>query len=175
LQFLYDANATCVVAETLDGKIVGCGTAKLAADDASDCLIRGTNQSSPSGDKEGHILTLAVDPSWRRRGIGRDILETLVIQIRALCTRQARLSKGVGQNHSLRAIVLQTCAGNLGALKFYEVCGYQRQGLKKGYYGSGKDAIPMKLSLVQDGFNEGDKMEVDKEKSATIRKWVAVY
>jgi len=114
-----------------------------------------------------------VDPLWRRKGIGRDILKTLVIQIRALCARQARLSRGVGQSHSLRAIVLQTCAGNLGALKFYEVCGYQRQGLKRGYYGSGRDAIPMKLSLV-DSF-ERDKTDVDKEKSATIRKWVAVY
>ena len=36
---------------------------------------------------------------------------------------------------TLKSVVLQTSAANLAALKFYEVCGYQRQSLKVGYYG----------------------------------------
>jgi len=66
LQFLYDASAICIIVEDLQGQIIGCGTAKV---------IKGDTLST--SEREGHILTLAVDPSWRRRGIGRDILEVL--------------------------------------------------------------------------------------------------
>jgi ribosomal protein S18 acetylase RimI-like enzyme len=65
-QFLYDSSTTCIVAEGVNGEIIGCGTAKVARKDAYDCAER-----------EGHILTLAVDPSWRRRGIGRGLLEVM--------------------------------------------------------------------------------------------------
>ena len=68
LQFLYDSSATCVIAEDFDGQIIGCGTAKLVRRDTSN-----------SHEVEGHVLTLAVDPSFRRRGIGRDILEVLYV------------------------------------------------------------------------------------------------
>lgn len=125
--------ATCIVAEDTEGKIIGCGTAKVVRRDLSDSVER-----------DGHVLTLAVDPNWRRRGIGRDILEVfikylvvanlkaLVLQIRTIC---ARLSKQKGQTIVLKSVVLQANARNLPALKFYEGCGYQRQALKAGYYG----------------------------------------
>jgi len=64
LQFLYDASAACVIAEDPDGNIIGCGTAKVTKRDASTPMER-----------DGHVLTLAVDPSWRRRGVGTDLLE----------------------------------------------------------------------------------------------------
>jgi ribosomal protein S18 acetylase RimI-like enzyme len=67
-QFLYDSSATCVVAEDLEGNIIGCGTAKVVRRD----------QSSTS-EQVGHILTLAVDPAWRRRGIGRGVLEVFFL------------------------------------------------------------------------------------------------
>jgi ribosomal protein S18 acetylase RimI-like enzyme len=63
LQFLYDSTAACIIVEDLEGQIVGCGTAKVIHRDLS------------TDDREGHILTLAVDPAFRRRGIGREILE----------------------------------------------------------------------------------------------------
>jgi ribosomal protein S18 acetylase RimI-like enzyme len=99
---------------------------------------------SDNVERDGHVLTLAVDPNWRRRGIGREVLEVftqyiviahlkaLVLQIRTIC---ARLSKQEGQTIVLKSIVLQANARNLPALKFYERCGYQRQALKAGYYG----------------------------------------
>ena len=68
MQFLYDSSATCVIAEDLEGQIIGCGTAKVVRRDTSD-----------NHEGEGHVLTLAVDPSFRRRGIGRDILEVFFI------------------------------------------------------------------------------------------------
>jgi len=160
LQFLYDASATCVVAEDLDGNIIGCGTAKVTKRDASTPMER-----------DGHVLTLAVDPSWRRRGVGTDLLEALVLQIRAICVR---ISKQRGQHMTLKSVVLQTSAANLAALKFYEVCGYQRQSLKVGYYGGGKDAIPMRLSLA-DGTGKTRVGGAEMARTASGRNWVAVY
>ena len=65
LQFLYDNASVCVVAENTEGVIIGCGTAKVVR----------TGDVGSGLEREGHILTLAVDPAWRRRGIGRDLLE----------------------------------------------------------------------------------------------------
>jgi GNAT superfamily N-acetyltransferase len=65
---LYDSASVCVVAETAEGVIVGCGTAKVVRRDVGAGLER-----------EGQILTLAVDPAWRRRGIGRDLLEVSIL------------------------------------------------------------------------------------------------
>ena len=62
LQFLYDSSSTCIVAENEDGQIIGCGTAKV---------------SRRNMEYEGHVLTLAVIPAWRRKGVGRDILEVI--------------------------------------------------------------------------------------------------
>ena len=77
LQFLYDASATCVVAEDMDGNIIGCGTAKVTKRDVSTPMER-----------DGHVLTLAVDPSWRRRGVGTDLLEVwLADEIGLTCRR----------------------------------------------------------------------------------------
>jgi ribosomal protein S18 acetylase RimI-like enzyme len=55
-----------------------------------------------------------------------------VFQVQAVC---AKLSAQNGLEVVLKAVILQTSARNLSALKFYEECGYQRQGLKTGYYG----------------------------------------
>jgi ribosomal protein S18 acetylase RimI-like enzyme len=74
MQFLYDAAAICVVAESLvSGEIVGCGTAKVVCPD-----MRNTTELS------GHILTLAVDPAWRRKGVGRDVLEVGDFEMRLM-------------------------------------------------------------------------------------------
>jgi ribosomal protein S18 acetylase RimI-like enzyme len=70
-QFLYDSSTTSVVAEDGEGNIIGCGTAKVVPKDLS-----------PNPERVGHILTLAVDSAWRRRGIGRDILEVALLCVR---------------------------------------------------------------------------------------------
>lgn len=53
-------------------------------------------------------------------------------QIKLVC---ARLSRQEGVNIPLKSVVLQTSARNAAALKLYEKCGYQPQGLQTGYYG----------------------------------------
>lgn len=64
---MYDSATTCVVAENAEGVIIGCGTAKVVRRD-------GLNVN----ERAGHILTLAVDPTWRRQGLGRDLLEVTI-------------------------------------------------------------------------------------------------
>lgn len=105
----------------------------------------------------------------------------MVLQIRTVC---ARLSSQTGQRIHLKSVVLQTSSRNLAALKFYEGCGYQRQGLKAGYYGGvssvlcslniqGKDAIPMMLPLPEIATKsvKGEEMV----RSTSGRNWVALY
>jgi len=55
-----------------------------------------------------------------------------MVQIQLICVR---LSQQEGVKVILKSIVLQASVHNTIALRFYEECGYQRQGLQTGYYG----------------------------------------
>jgi ribosomal-protein-alanine N-acetyltransferase len=68
---------------------------------------------------EAEILTLGVDPAYRRRGIARALLEGLYA--RAL---------SVGANR----VVLEVAAGNDGAMRLYENGGFRRVGQRPNYY-----------------------------------------
>jgi len=64
---------------------------------------------------EAEILNLAVDPTFRRRGIASRLLARL---------RAETASK----------IYLEVRASNTGAQAFYEQMGYRREGERKAYY-----------------------------------------
>lgn len=96
------------------------------------------------------------------------------------------MSRQKGRSIVLRSVVLQASARNLAALKFYEVCGYQRQGLLTGYYGrvhllsftytdfKGRDAIPMRLFLTE-GSGKSNSTGEEMARTPSGAKWVAVY
>ena len=76
---------------------------------------------------EGELLNLAVDPAFRRRGIGRRMV--------------ARLTAG----HP-GVLWLEVRESNLGARKFYESLGFRETGCRPGYYSdSGEGAIVMNV------------------------------
>ncbi len=82
---------------------------------------------------EGHILTFAVHPEFRKLGIAsvliRDILEHL---------------KGEG----CRFVFLEVRASNSGARKIYEKFGFRELGIRKNYYLTPvEDAIVMVLKF----------------------------
>jgi ribosomal-protein-alanine N-acetyltransferase len=78
---------------------------------------------------EGQITNIAVAPPWRRRGVGRQLLNALV--------RQA-------QTEGLRLLSLEVRANNAAAQNLYKACGFEPAGLRRGYYAdTGEDAIIM--------------------------------
>lgn len=71
---------------------------------------------------ETEILTLAVSPRFQRRGLGRQLIEKI-------------FPKG--------QIFLEVSVSNTAAMALYEVCGFVRAGVRRGYYQDGSDAIVM--------------------------------
>jgi ribosomal-protein-alanine N-acetyltransferase len=84
---------------------------------------------------EGEVLTVAVDPAARRKGVGR-----------ALMTAAAETAKACGAEH----IFLEVAEDNDAAQALYAVSGYEPAGRRPGYYarGLGKvDAILLRARL----------------------------
>jgi ribosomal-protein-alanine N-acetyltransferase len=76
---------------------------------------------------EAHITLLLVHPDHRRRGLGGQILGALL---------QA------AQGRSLSWATLEVGTKNQGAIALYEAWGFERVGIRKGYYQkTGEDAL----------------------------------
>lgn len=69
--------------------------------------------------RRGHVFTLNVHPSARRRGHGRRLLEACEARLRALGAAR---------------VVLEVNVGNAAAIALYEGVGYARRGRLRGYY-----------------------------------------
>ncbi|RJX22629.1 MAG: ribosomal-protein-alanine N-acetyltransferase [Ammonifex sp.] len=84
---------------------------------------------------EGHITNIAVHPSFRRQGIGRQILQDLV--------RRA-------VENGLNRMTLEVRPSNIAARKLYQKFGFVEKGLRKRYYqDNNEDAIIMWLEHLQ--------------------------
>jgi len=68
----------------------------------------------------GHILTLDVLPTQRRRGIGRRLLNEL---------------ESIFYQKNISVSYLEAREDNVAAVRLYERMGYKRIGKLKGYYG----------------------------------------
>lgn len=77
----------------------------------------------------GWISTIAVDPRFRRRGIGLALLHACEIKL------------GVAQSR------LTVRISNQGAITMYEKDGYKTRDIWKAYYNDGEDGIVMEKSL----------------------------
>ncbi len=74
--------------------------------------------------QDGHIISIAVQPHHRRKGIGRELL------LRAMKTSH------------LKKVWAEVRRGNQGAQAFYSKMGFQMTGLVPNYYGN-EDALIM--------------------------------
>jgi ribosomal-protein-alanine N-acetyltransferase len=84
---------------------------------------------------EAEILTVAVDPAARRRGWGAALVE---------------MAAGIAKEARAFEMFLEVAADNLAAIKLYEATGFERVGLRKGYYphpDGAKDAVVMRRAL----------------------------
>jgi ribosomal-protein-alanine N-acetyltransferase len=83
-------------------------------------------------DDEAHLLLLAVDPSWRRRGIGAALVEWL---------EASALVAGIGQ------VWLEARITNLSARAFYAHLGYREIRQVAGYYSGVEASVRMARDL----------------------------
>ncbi len=97
----------------IDGAVVGYVLGWFAADQAE-------------------ILSIAVDPHRRTRGVGRALLDHFVATV-AL--------------HGASHVLLEVRASNGSAIALYEAKGLVRMGRRKKYYADGEDALTYRLEL----------------------------
>jgi [ribosomal protein S18]-alanine N-acetyltransferase len=85
---------------------------------------------------EAEIITLAVAPSARHRGIGQHLVEAALTQL---------------QQRDVARIFLEVASDNVGAIALYTKAGFKLMGRRKGYYtrkgGPPVDALTMSYAL----------------------------
>ena len=85
------------------------------------------------GDDAAHLVLLAVQPTFRRTGIGRQLVAWLEDTARVAGTFTIRL---------------EVRSGNTAARAFYAALGYRESGHLRGYYQGLEDAIQLSRSLA---------------------------
>ena len=84
---------------------------------------------------EAHVTTFAVDPRWRRRGIGEHLLLALLDLAVARRAREA---------------TLEVRLSNLPARRLYEKYGFKPVGIRPRYYSdNGEDALIMTTDALE--------------------------
>ncbi len=84
-----------------------------------------------------HVMNLAVDPAWRRRGVASLLLERLF-----------EITRG----DSRRGYTLEVRVSNHAAISLYERFGFRSKGIRRGYYTDNReDALIMWRDLVPEG------------------------
>ena len=82
---------------------------------------------------ELHLLELASHPEHRRRGFARALLGALIAHAR---------------EHKKRLLLLEVRCSNQGAITLYESAGFQKTGVRRGYYSdTGEDAVEMRITF----------------------------
>ena len=81
---------------------------------------------------EAEILSVAVAPSWRGRGLARPMLD---LHLRRLA--------GLGA----RAVFLEVGETNAAATRLYRKAGFYEVGRRKGYYSGGATALVLRRDL----------------------------
>ena len=84
--------------------------------------------------EEAEILTLAVAPPARGRGLGRALLQATISKARQM---------------GAKACFLEVGADNPAALALYAGLGFTKVGARKAYY-NGRDALVLRLPLTGD-------------------------
>lgn len=99
---------------------------KAVDDDVMIGFVAGEKRSSQSS---GWIATLAVDPQYQRRGIGRALLK--------VCEERLGMPR----------VKLTVRVSNRGAISLYEQEGYRTVDIWARYYNDGEDGLVMEKSF----------------------------
>ena len=83
----------------------------------------------------GHIVSIAIDPNFRGRGLGKILMRKA---IEYFIRRGATL------------VYLECRISNTSAIRFYESLGFEKSGIIRRYYADGEDAVVFKLDLTRE-------------------------
>ncbi len=78
--------------------------------------------------EEGEILRIGVLPTYRRQGIGKQVLSRILERL---------------QSQGVEKVFLEVRASNVAAQGLYGKMGFSVIGKRKGYYHGGEDAVMM--------------------------------
>lgn len=81
---------------------------------------------------EAEVLTLAVAPGFRRRGVAREMMSVLIEDLRRRGTK---------------LLYLEMAAKNRSAEGLYSSLGFSQVGRRKEYYRDGTDALVLRLAI----------------------------
>jgi ribosomal-protein-alanine N-acetyltransferase len=81
---------------------------------------------------EADVQTIAVAPRSQGRGLGRELLDALVVE---------------AQRRGCTQLFLEVRVDNAAAIGLYERAGFERQGRRTNYYGNGIDALVLRRRL----------------------------
>lgn len=109
--------------------------ATVAADPLSFLLVEGDAAflAGRAVAGEAELLTLAVAPEARRRGLGRRLVARFVYQARARGAAEA---------------FLEVAADNAAAIGLYRAAGFALAGRRRDYYAPGADALVLRRPLT---------------------------
>lgn len=68
---------------------------------------------------EGDITNIVIDETYRGRGLGKKLTETLLLE---------------GEKNGIRAFTLEVRAGNERAIHIYEQLGFVQEGIRRNFY-----------------------------------------
>ncbi len=80
-----------------------------------------------------HVLNFAVHPGWRRRGVGRAMVEKMVTKL---------------SDHHRTRITLDVRESNLAAQLFFKSCGMFATKVMRGFYDGDEDAYRMEYRIA---------------------------
>ncbi len=90
---------------------------------------------------EGEIARIAVDVSWRRQGVGREILE----QVEKICAEK-----------DITKLLLDVRESNVAARKFYARYGFCEDGVRKDFYDKPKENAVLMSKAITTGNSNKD-------------------
>jgi ribosomal-protein-alanine N-acetyltransferase len=82
--------------------------------------------------REGHIVSVAVLPSWRRKDIASQLVQEL-------CS--------IFKYQNKKRVKLEVRVSNTPAINLYEKLGFEKQKIVEDYYENGEDAVMMKKRI----------------------------
>ncbi len=83
---------------------------------------------------ESHLLNIAIDPAYHRKGLGNKLLKQIILQ-----------NKAIG----VKVITLEVRISNLIAINLYEKNGFNKDAIRQNYYSGPEkeDALLMSLKI----------------------------